>query len=68
MGWVHQQMPAEGALDAATCAATRDHAWSRFTQGHAAEALDDIRIALEDGIPADDTTGQPQLFAARAAE
>jgi len=37
-------------------------------EGHAGEALDDIRIALDDGIPANDTNGQPQLLAARAPE
>ena len=43
---VREQMPAQGALDGATCAAIQDHAWSRFTQGHADEAI----ATLEDLI------------------
>lgn len=33
--------------------------------GRVNEALDDIRVALDDGIPADEPTGQPELLAAR---
>ena len=33
--------------------------------GHPSKAVDDIRVALEDGIPAKDRIGQPELFAAR---
>ena len=39
VAWVRAQMPEDGGLDAATCAAIREHAWSRFTQGQAAEAI-----------------------------
>ena len=45
--WVRNQMPAEGALDAATCAAIRQHAWSRLTQGHAAEAIATIEDLIQ---------------------
>jgi tetratricopeptide (TPR) repeat protein len=44
--WVREQMPADGGLDDATCAAIRQHAWSRLTQGHADGAI----AALEDLI------------------
>jgi len=36
--------------------------------GNAAQALDDIRIALDDGRPANEKTGQPVLLAARDAD
>jgi len=42
-GWVKAQMPEDGALDEAACAATRQHAWSLFTQGHAAEAIRQVQ-------------------------
>jgi hypothetical protein len=37
--WVHEQMPAEEALDETTCPAIREHAWSRLAQGKAGEAI-----------------------------
>jgi tetratricopeptide (TPR) repeat protein len=37
--WVRDQMPDDAGLDAATCAATRQHAWGLFGQGQAGEAI-----------------------------
>jgi tetratricopeptide (TPR) repeat protein len=37
--WVRGQLPEGEMLDAATCAAILQHAWSRFSQGHADEAI-----------------------------
>ncbi len=41
--WVRAQMPEGAGLDEATCAAIRDQAWSRFTQGHADEAIKSVQ-------------------------
>ncbi len=44
--WVKQQMPEDKGLDTATCAAIRQQAWSRFTQGQATEAIDMVKSLL----------------------
>jgi tetratricopeptide (TPR) repeat protein len=41
--WVRAQMPEGGALDEATWAAILQQAWSRFTQGHADEAIKSVQ-------------------------
>ena len=38
--WLHSQAPAGAGLDAAACAAIWEHAWTRFTQGQAQDALE----------------------------
>ena len=45
--WVREQTPDDGALDEITCEAIRQHAWSRFTQGHAQEAIDTLQSLIE---------------------
>ena len=58
MAWVRAQLPAAAGLDDGTCYAIHQHAWSRFTQGQAAEALQTVqdlidrleREGLADGI------------------
>jgi tetratricopeptide (TPR) repeat protein len=39
VAWVRAQVAEGEGLDTATCAAIRQHAWSRFEQGHAPEAV-----------------------------
>jgi len=41
--WVRTQLPEGGGLDEVTCHAILDHAWIRFTQGQAAEAIRMVR-------------------------
>ncbi len=48
MAWVRAQLPAAAGLDEAICAATTpDHAWSRFTQGQAAEAVQTVQDLID---------------------
>jgi tetratricopeptide (TPR) repeat protein len=39
VAWVKDQLPEGEKLDEAICDAIREHAWSRFTQGYAEEAI-----------------------------
>ncbi|MDP7216202.1 MAG: TIR domain-containing protein [Rhodospirillales bacterium] len=54
VAWVRERMPVDETLDGAACAAIRDHAWSRFTQGHGDEAIatleDLIRRLADEGL------------------
>jgi tetratricopeptide (TPR) repeat protein len=43
VAWVRAQVPDVEGLDTTTCNAIRQHAWSRFQQGHAAEAVQAVQ-------------------------
>ncbi len=43
VAWVRANQPAEAGLDVAACSAILDHAWSLFTRGQAAEALQQVQ-------------------------
>lgn len=45
--WLHGQLPKNRGLDTATCATTRQYAWSRFTQGYAQEALGMVQALID---------------------
>ena len=47
VAWVRSQMPEDGGLDKASCNAILDHAWSRFTQGYADEAIKAVRDLID---------------------
>lgn len=67
--WVRLQMP-EDRLDEAACDAILRHAWTRYTQGHAQEALDavrDLQRRLEAGELTDEVPAR-QLALARQYE
>ncbi|MCP5080367.1 MAG: tetratricopeptide repeat protein, partial [Alphaproteobacteria bacterium] len=52
--WAKTQLTTDGGLDNAACAAIRQHAWTRFTQGQAAEAIADVQNLIahleQDGL------------------
>jgi tetratricopeptide (TPR) repeat protein len=43
VAWVRAQLPEGDGLDEATCEAIRNQAWSRFEQGHPAEAVQTVQ-------------------------
>ncbi|MFO1428853.1 MAG: tetratricopeptide repeat protein [Candidatus Competibacteraceae bacterium] len=47
VAWVRAQLPATAGLDHATWATTLQHAWSRFTQGQAAEAVQMVQNLID---------------------
>jgi hypothetical protein len=44
--WARDQVTADGGLDEAACAAIRQHAWGRFTQGQAGEAIETLAALI----------------------
>jgi len=46
VAWARDQLPDEGELDEAACAAVHQHAWSLFTQGKAAEATRQVQALI----------------------
>ncbi|HEY0604301.1 MAG TPA: tetratricopeptide repeat protein, partial [Herpetosiphonaceae bacterium] len=47
MAWVRKQMPESERLDATTWASSLNHAWSRSTQGYAAEAIQTVQALID---------------------
>jgi len=67
VAWARDQLPDEGELDEAACAAVRQHAWSLFTQGKAAEAVGEVQ-ALIARLEAEGLAGGPSTGSGRGAD